>query len=162
MYNDLGVQFCSPTVNMLFAPKDFISFMKNVYWYLEQEIVFAPDCATYPVGKLGDIEIRFLHYHSEQEVLSAWDKRLKRINWGNIYLICCDEGLCYEDMVEFDNLPYEHKILFVHEETHEIKSAVLADCFKEKMDARLLNFANPFGRRYYQRYVDYVRWLNND
>lgn len=40
MYHDLGMQFNSPTVNLLFTPRDFIKFMKNIQWYLEQEIIF--------------------------------------------------------------------------------------------------------------------------
>ena len=53
MYHDLGLQFRSPTVNMLFSSKDFIQFMKYIYWYLEQEITFIQTDMPYPVGLLG-------------------------------------------------------------------------------------------------------------
>ena len=53
MYHDLGLQFRSPTVNMLFSPKDFIKFMEDIHWYLEQEIVFTSTDKPYPTGKLG-------------------------------------------------------------------------------------------------------------
>jgi hypothetical protein len=59
------------------------------------------------------VEIAFLHYHSKKEALRAWNSRKQRINWDNVFVICCDEGLTYEDMKEYDALPYEHKILFV-------------------------------------------------
>lgn len=162
MYHDLGHKFCSPTVNMLFTAKDFIKFMKNVHWYLEQEIVFTELRNSHPIGMLGDIEILFIHYHSYEEVLRAWNDRIKRINWDNVFVICCDEGLDHNDMKDFDNLPYENKILFVHKNVDGIKSAVTASKFKDKTDARLLNFANPLGKRYYQDYIDYVEWLNNN
>ena len=160
MYNDLGIQFKSPTVNMLFEPKQFIKFMKNIEWYLEQKIIFVQSNTAYPIGKLGDIDIKFLHYHSEKEVVRAWEERKKRINWENIFVICCDEGLTYEDMREFDELPYNKKILFVHKTKPGISSAVVVNDFENKTDARLLNFSNLLGKRYYQKYIDYIGWLN--
>ena len=161
MYHDLGLQFCSPTVNLLFTPKNFIKLMKDIHWYLEQEIEFVQSGESYPVGNLGGgVEIRFLHYHSEEEALRAWNARKQRINWNNVFVICCDEGLTYGDMQDFDNLPYKHKILFTHNYLPEIKSAVHAQMFKDKTDARLLIFANPLGKRYYQNYLNYVKWIN--
>lgn len=106
------------------------------------------------------VEIAFLHYHSKKEALRAWNSRKQRINWDNVFVICCDEGLTYEDMKEYDALPYEHKILFVSKLQPEIDCAVYCRQFPDKTDARLLNFANPFGKRNYQKYIDYVTWLN--
>lgn len=162
MSHDLELQFRSPTVNLLFTPKDFITFMKNVSYYLEQEIVFEKSNLPYPVGKIGGVEIKFLHYHSEKEAEELWNRRKQRINWDNVFVICCDEGLTESDMIEYDNLPYEHKILFVSKPHPEIKSAVVCDMFTDYTDAKLLEFANPFGKRYYSNYIDYVAWLNGD
>lgn len=106
------------------------------------------------------VEIAFLHYHSKKEALRAWNSRKQRINWDNVFVICCDEGLTYEDMKEYDALPYEHKILFVSKLQPEIDCAVYCRQFPDKTDGRLLNFANPFGKRNYQKYIDYVTWLN--
>ena len=160
MYHDLGLRFRSPTVNMLFSPKDFIQFMKDIHWHLEQEIKFLPTDESYPIGVLGNIEISFLHYHSEEEVLQAWNSRKERINLDNIFVICCDEGLTYEDMKVYDALPYEHKILFVSKPHPDIKCAVVCHGMGNHTDASLLNFANPMGKRYYQKYINYVDWLN--
>ena len=163
MYHDLGIQFQSPTVNMLFTPKDFIKFMKDIHYYLEQDIIFTKTDKPYPVGKVGgEIMIGFLHYHSEEEVISAWDKRKERINWNNIFVISCDEGLTTKDMKEFDELPYENKILFLSKANPEIKCGIYCKGFSEQTDARLLNFSNPFGKRYYQKYINYVKWLNKE
>ena len=99
-------------------------------------------------------------YHSEAAALRAWNERKQRINWDNVFVICCDEGLTFEDMQEYDNLPYVDKILFTHIYQPEIKSAVYAKKFKDKTDARLLNIENLLGKRYYQNYIDYVNFLN--
>lgn len=63
-------------------------------------------------------------------------------------------------MVEYDNLPYKNKILFLHEDIKEIKCGIYCSEFSDKTDARLLNFSNPLGKRYYQKYVDYVKFIN--
>lgn len=160
MYYNLGQRFLSPTVNLLFSPHDFIIFLKNIYQYLEKNIIFIETKEKYPIGKLGELTIKFLHYESEESALNSWNERKKRINEDNLFIICCDEGLKQEEILEFDNLPYKNKILFVHEKIEGIKSAIEAKEFKNKTDARLLNFANFLGKRFYQNYIDYIEWLN--
>lgn len=76
-------------------------------------------------------------------------------------MICCDERLNYDEIKEFDNLLYENKIIFLSKNMPEIKSGIYTKKFKDKTDARLLNFANPFGKRFYQYYFDYVKWLKS-
>ena len=75
-------------------------------------------------------------------------------------MLCCDEGLTIDDMIVFDHLPYKNKILFMHKADTQIISGVLAKDFKDKTDARLLEFCSIFGKRYYQKYVNYIKWLN--
>lgn len=160
MYHDLGQQFRSPTINMLCTPKDFIRFMKDIHWFLEQPIRFLPSDKNYPVGEIGGVQIDFVHYHSENEVLLSWEKRIKRINWDNVFVLCCDEGLTDEDIMEFDRLPYKNKILFTHKKDVPAACGVYSKTFKDKTDARLLEFCSIFGKRYYQRDINYVKWLN--
>lgn len=160
MYHDLGLQFKSPTVNLLFTPSDFIKFAKDIKSYLEKPLVFQDTDKRYPSAMLGDVGIEFLHYKTAKEAEQKWEERKKRINWENVFVICCDAGLSYEEIVEFDNLPYENKIIFLSKNMPEIKSGIHAKVFTDKTDARMLNFANPLGKRYYQKYVDYVKWLN--
>lgn len=160
MYHDLGLQFRSPTINMLFEPKGFIQFMKELRWFLQQPIRFLHSDKKYPVGEIGGVQIEFVHYHSEEEVLVSWKKRMERINWDNVFVLCCDEGLSHDDMVEFDNLPYQNKILFMHQNDPSINCGIYTKAYQDKTDARLLEFCSLFGKRYYQKYIDYVKWLN--
>ncbi|MBQ8837139.1 MAG: DUF1919 domain-containing protein [Clostridia bacterium] len=162
MYHDLGLQFRSPTVNLLFTPSDFIKFMKDIKTYLGAPLRFEDRNTNYPVAFLNNIEIRFLHYKTAEEANEKWEDRKARINWDNIFVICCDEGLSYDEILDFDSLPFEHKIIFLSKEMPEIKSGVYTKRFSDKTDARLLNFADPLGKRYYQDYIDYVKWLNKD
>lgn len=160
MYHDLGLQFDSPTINLLLPPKDFVRFMKEIHYYLEQPITFQKTDKSSPVGDLDGLTVHFIHYKTEQEALSSWKKRIERIHWDKVFVICCDEGLTYDDMADFDHLPYQNKILFMHKADPSIKCGIYTKDFQDKTDARLLEFCNLFGKRYYQRYVDYVKWLN--
>lgn len=63
MYHDLGQRFLSPTVNLLFSPHDFIIFIETK--------------EKYPIGKLGELTIKFLHCESEESVLNSWNERKK-------------------------------------------------------------------------------------
>lgn len=159
-YHDLGLQFCSPTINMLFKGTDFIKFMENPKEYLGYTIRFIDGKGAYPIGFIKDIRIEFVHYHSKEEVLESWNKRVKRINWNNLFVVCCDEGLTTDDIVRFDKLPYKNKIIFLSRPLKNIKSGIYCKDFKDGTDARLLNFSNPFGGRYYQKYFNYIDFLN--
>lgn len=161
MYHDLGLQFNSPTINMLFKPKDFIKLLDNLNLYLSEKIVFIESDKKYPVGKLYDIEIEFVHYHDQEEVLKAWNRRKKRINLNNLFVICCDDGLSYDDILFFDNLPYKNKVIFLSKQYENIKSGIYCKDFSDKTDARLLNFSNLLEQRYYQKYFDYIKFLND-
>lgn len=165
MYHDLGEQFLSPTVNLMMRPKDFITFLKNIQHYLEQPLTFVDSQKTYPEALLGnDILISFVHYKSNHEAEEAWKRRKERINWQNIFVICCDEGLDEQDIVDFEELPFQNKILFVSQKNASFSgaSAVICNEYEEKTDARLLNFSSPSGERFYQKYIDYVAFLNGE
>ena len=96
----------SPTIGLFFMATDYIKFISNIKHYLNQKIEFInpkeskyfyslkkdPHFGSYPVGKLDDIEIFFMHYSSEEQVLKKWNRRIKRIN--------------------FEKLPYKNKICF--------------------------------------------------
>ena len=59
--HDLGEPFNSPFVNLYLSPKDFIQYLKNMDFYQNQTLTFVQSEKTYPVGKLGDLEIHFMH-----------------------------------------------------------------------------------------------------
>ena len=74
------------------------------------------------IGKLSDVEIVFLHYHSEQEALEKWTRRYERLS-KNIIFKFNDQNLCsYENIERFDRLPFENKIFFLAKRYEKIKS----------------------------------------
>lgn len=57
---------------------------------------YKPNNITYPIGKLEDLEIHFLHYKTENEAREKWERRtlrmLEETNRGNYYFKLCDGG----------------------------------------------------------------------
>ena len=75
------------------------------------------------MGVLGDtgIEIVFMHYHLEEEALEKWNRRMKRINWSNMIVKFSDTDCCTDELIlEFDKMPFEHKVCFTAKKTAEL------------------------------------------
>lgn len=125
LYHELGLRFQSPTINMFMNTKDFIKFCKNISFYTSKELRLKDkEAYTYPVVGIDDITLHCVHYKDFDDVQSHWNERVKRINYDNIFLIMSErDGCTYQDLLEFDNLPFKNKVVFVHEEKPEVKSA---------------------------------------
>lgn len=124
--HDLGLQFLSPTINMYICPNDFIKFMMDIENYIAYDLQEdTNNNEEYPVAILKDIKLHGLHYSNYQIMKEKWDERKKRINWDNIYVMMFErDGCTYEDIKKFDKLPYKNKVVFVHKDMPEIRSAV--------------------------------------
>lgn len=117
----------SPTIGLFFIASDYIKFISNLKNYLEKKLTFidpmesqylpqvknSKNYGNYPVAKLGDIEIFFMHYTSQKQVIEKWNRRIKRINWNHILYKFNDQNGCTEeDIKQFENLKVDHKICF--------------------------------------------------
>ncbi|VTU06596.1 exopolysaccharide biosynthesis protein [Actinobacillus indolicus] len=162
MLHDLGERFNSPFVNLYLTPKDFIRYLKRIEHYQHQPITFPKEIQRhYPVGLLDDITLHFMHYHSEQEAVKKWQERTARLNLDNLFIIMTDRDGChYEDLVEFDNLPFKHKVVFTHKAYHELKSTFYIQGFEHQQQVGdLFEFSGWNGKKYYDQF-DYVGWFN--
>ena len=161
--HDLKQQFRSPFVNLFLLPKDYIKLCKNLKYYLSQNLTFiTPPQYDYPVAMLDDITIYFTHYKTEEEAKEKWEARTKRINYDNIFFIFCDrDGCTYEDLVEFDKLPYKNKVAFTNKKYKELKSTFYIKGFeKEESVGQLYLYTSKiFGRKGYDQFK-FVKWLN--
>lgn len=111
IYHELGERFNSPTVNLFFGAEDYIKFLENLDYYLQETLVEIQSDRGYPVAKLDDITIYFMHYSTIDEAKRIWYKRTSRINRNNLYVILVQQNDCTEELLKrFDNLPYEHKV----------------------------------------------------
>lgn len=157
--HDLNQKFLTPTVNLIIYSRDFIKFVSNLEYYLKQEIEqIYKEGIDYPVGKLGDIEIYFMHYHDFNEAREKWHERSKRINLENVFIMLSDNN-CSEDVVEeFERLPYKNKVFLTQSNYNDYESTFYIKGSENINDLTL--YKNPFGQKFYDCF-DYVKWLNN-
>lgn len=111
LYGDLGMAFASPTIGLFFRGEDFVRFVENLEDYLELE----PEMRwgdAYPVGRLDDVQIHFMHYETCSAAKNAWNRRKERVNRENILVLCTDmEGFTDDLFARWKALPYR-KLLF--------------------------------------------------
>ena len=104
LYNQLGLKFLTPTINLFFSPSDFVELCLHLKEYANGELIECPNSdKQYPVGLLYPspsstapiITINFMHYKTFEEAKSKWEDRFQRIVWDNIYVI---STFCYTSL----------------------------------------------------------------
>lgn len=158
IYNDLGLKFNSPTINLFFEANNYIKFCQNLKYYLNTELIESKDTkATYPIGILDDIKIHFLHYSNFFEAKEKWDSRKKRVNYEKLFFIMTDRDQCNDiHVTQFLNLPYKNKVFFSSKNTN-INNKFFIYCYAEKGDFISQDF--PTFRKY-EKYIDIIDWIN--
>ena len=162
--HDLNQPFNSPFVNLYLDPSDFVRYLQNIEFYQAQPLQFKQTEKPYPVGMLGDLEVHFMHYHSEQEAKEKWEARSQRLDFNNLFIMMTDKdggkGAKYEHLQAFDNLPYPNKVVFTHKPYPELESAFYIKGFENENEVGdLFTFSGWNGEKYYDQF-DYVSWFN--
>ena len=142
VYRYFNLPYTSPTIGLFFFTDDYIKFIGNLKYYLSLDLVFisqeqsryreelkkrnTPQC---PIGVLDDVEVVFLHYHSEEEARTKWNRRKERINLANIIVKMSEQNLCTPKQLQaFDALPYPQKFVLVHKD-YGLKSQIVCEEF---------------------------------
>lgn len=163
IYYDMKLQFRSPTINLSFDMNDYVRFLENLKWYLEQPLLsYEDDRFDYPCGMIGDVKIRFNHYKTFAEAKEKWEVRKERIDWDNLFIIGIDGDNCtYETLQRFDVLPYEHKVIFTHKPYTELSSAYYLPGFENLNGIGVATDIRrgAFVRRHMDQF-DYISFLN--
>lgn len=127
IYQKYGLEYRSPTIGLYILGHDFVKLCSDLERYMRLKLVFIPwENATYnyalkgrtpyPVAKLGDIEIYFMHYRSQQEAAEKWYRRVGRINPQKIiFKLSQREGCSKEDIEAFMALPLKNKVCFAYD-----------------------------------------------
>lgn len=111
-----GKEFLSPTVNLWIKQDEFIKMCCNLRHYMEQKLVFIDTNMGHPVALCDDIKIYFNHDHNEQEAEQKWERRKKRINYDNLYIIMyVGDGITKEDMQKLESVPCQNKLVLSSE-----------------------------------------------
>jgi len=172
IYHDLGLRFCSPTINMFFYNDHFFAFLEDLDYYLGQELRLAEHPLytgiekDYPICELGEgkkrIELHFLHYDSFEDAKNCWDKRKARMNKDNMFAIFSFFDIEDEEWLKrFDRIPIKNKVAFIERPLPQYKYAFYIKGY-EKTGLGLLNeYENLWGCRKYDQF-DYVNWFNSN
>ena len=130
---------------------NFISYKESKY---SDEIIKAHQ-ENVPIGRIDDVEIIFLHYHSEKEARDKWNRRKNRIHWDNLYFKMSEQNLCTnEALLKFDKLPTEKKFVFVSQ-NYNLKSQIV---FKDWLGKGEV----PNDTTNFRRYINIINWLNGE
>lgn len=169
IYHKLGLKFLSPTINLWFEPSDFLKFLNNLEYYLNSASLIEDKNSKldYPVGTLGDkkmqIKLYFLHYTSFQEAMMKWEKRKRRVNLANLFIIMTDrDGANIEMLKEFDQLPFENKVILTGKDYPEIKGALFLDNCVENGHLGDIFKTNFFTGKSKLDDFDFVEFLNGN
>ncbi|MEA4851978.1 MAG: DUF1919 domain-containing protein [Paludibacter sp.] len=162
MYNELSLQFQTPTINLYIRADDFIKFVSDLRFYFDHELcqIFKENI-SFPVAKLADIEIYFMHYHSFEDAKVKWNERKIRVNYDNLFVIMTEnEGCGLTHLKKFDQLSFKKKVVFTHKKYDEIESAYYIKGFDSDTElGNIILDSNSFGKRYYDQF-SWLKWLN--
>lgn len=155
IYHDLGFEFLSPTINMYFNSEDFSKLITNLEKYMSiypKTIKKDP----FPVLLLEDIKLFCLHYKTHIEAIKAWERRKKRINYGNIFVIATDRDCKNkEDLHLIDKSKYD-KVIFVSTKDHKLNNGIYVPGYQNQV-GHLDRFIDESGYREYEKYLQLNR-----
>ena len=173
----LGKQFLSPTVNLWMTEDDFYTFVMDLRWYIEAEVEFShmDKIYNFPVGVIhgrnglaeSDVYINYNHHRDFEVAVNDWEKRKKRINWDNIYIVASTRGGCEsrEKIERWKNAYHVAKgvVCFTAKNYPDIPFALQIKAFKDEecCGAYMTDKISKYLRKLpYEKDFDYVRWLN--
>ena len=160
IYNRLGQQFCSPTINLWMRQRDLIELARNLKHYQNIPLTFVESKYDYPVAMLENITIYFNHSKTKETARADWERRMKRVNFENLYIIIYDrEDITEEDILALDSISCRGKMV-ISEKTYPHIPYVKTIRQGKLLLGTHFNQRTWFGLRAYEVYIDFVKWLN--
>ncbi len=167
MYHKLRKQFMSPTINLWMEDVDFFRFVRDMDNYLSQPLRFLTNDLGYPTAYCGDVLIHFNHYKSENEAVTKWNERKKRINKENLFIICSDRPIngievTHEDILSLKDIPCRGKVVFSVRKYDDIDYIVPLpkDPKGDYVNQYMFDKSKYFQRLRWETAWDWVHWLN--
>lgn len=163
-----NIEYRTPTLGLFIFAQDYVKFLAHIKFYLSQKLEFIkPEQSMYydefkkaqltikfPMARLHDIEVFFMHYKDEEEAASKWYRRINKINWNDLIVILAENETCtYETLKKFDSLPFKNKVCFTKEEHKEIGSSC---CIEEMREPGSLWSAETV-----MKHFDLTSFINN-
>ena len=137
-----------------------MKFVLNLKYYIGLNIEFVQTDCNYPVGKLDDITLSFLHYKSEQEAEAAWEKRKVRINYDDLFIILYEKnGLTDDDFNQLFNVQCKNLIVLSDNENPKYSFIKKIQKNNSGKDNKYFD-KDKYGIMTFERQWDFVEWLN--
>lgn len=114
VYSILKIPFNSPFIKTLINVDDYLRLIRDLKKYLNLplEEVEIKNKRSAPVGRLGDVEIKFMHHASFGLAKQDWSRRISRVNYDNIFLEMTVEGGVESVIREFSKNQERKKVVF--------------------------------------------------
>ena len=163
-YEDLKLTYLTPFVGLYILPGDFIKMCSALEEYLSLPLLdISSNEFNFPVARLGDISIFFMHYPDFESARDKWERRKARVNFSNTFFILVERDGCkLKDLKKFNSLPHEKKIMFTSKSHHEFDAAFQLKAFKNALEVgNILGFKDRYLGRRHMYDFDFVSWINN-
>lgn len=171
VYRTYNLPYQTPTAGLFIMPQCYLKLIKNIKHYMEKDIVFISEeesmykeylkqksekFGQYPIGKIDDIEIHFLHYKTKEEAKEKWNRRKKRINYDKIIYKFNDQNGCtLQNIKEFiNNDKLKHKICFVSNKDYNIEGTY----FIKEFDKNKYVINDTW---FCRKYINLTKLINN-
>lgn len=127
IYKLLNRPFNTPFIGLMLMSPCYIKLLENPRYYLALPLTFKDeskypsiqeihDLKYFPIGTLGDtgIEIQFLHFSSSEIAAKKWERRVKRIDWDNLFIKydCGKDYATKEHVQKLITMNYTHLLIF--------------------------------------------------
>lgn len=163
LFHDLGLQFRSPTVNLMMTQPDFVKFVLNLEHYLTLEPVFFHkpgfEC---PCAALEDVTVHFTHYATAEEATAKWNERKARIDWNNLFVFASErDGLTKEEILALGKIRCRGLVVFTANAYPDIPYVLQIPRYAtDGQVGNILAKSWKDDSREYERYFDFVKWFN--
>lgn len=147
VYQYFGLTYNLPTAGLFFTGADYVKLCENTAHYFSHELQFiSPEesknkerlkntnrWGEYPIARCDDIEIYFMHYHSEEEASAKWRRRISRVNYENmVFLLAESELSTATDIHSFCELSAPYKVCLTY---HDYGDKTIFSSRVAEMDA---------------------------
>lgn len=120
IYKTYAKEFNTPFIGLFIMPSDYIKLLENFNFYMNKKLVFIEKKNfEYPIGRLDDIEIYFMHYKNQTEANEKWERRKERfLDFYNkypekVFFKLCDRDEANATMFKrFHETEHRNKISF--------------------------------------------------
>lgn len=163
LFHDLGLEFQSPTINLMMTQHDFLKFITDPEKYLNGKLeFFEHESKAYPCAKLYDITVNFTHYETKEEAESKWNLRKLRIDKDNTFIFLMErDGLTKQDIMSLGKLPVRGILVFTANDYPDIPYTLFLPKYNADGEVgNILKKSHLNRSREYEKYFDFVKWFN--